>query len=422
MVNMIKAHWENNERLKAAFPEIVPEFNKTRWSDHCAQVARSIKATEGTYTAVGVGGSVISQHFDMILEDDLIYANKDDFTGQELMPNQEDIENAVGWHKLAFSLLVDPKRSCIFNRGTRWAPHDLIAYIREHETHYTCMEITSTVGGKWPIDDEQVDCVWPERYDKEALEQIRDTQGPKIFETQYLNRPRAGEDVTFDASYLKVHDSLEEFPYYLKWSTYVDLAGWSDKKRQARNVILTGAKDENNHLWIGRIDCGRFNPSEVIAKFKEHQKQFNSRVKIEEIQYQRAIRHFAKLDMENDGDFYNIEALPYDGRKDAKNLRIQGLEPVVRNGAFHILRSMKSLKSEMEDYPYSTTVDILDCCGYLLRHSAASKPVESVDPEHPFSIASIEREIKERTGSNNNYPFKLQLSQGDSDNGSTITF
>ena len=226
------------------------------------------------------------------------------------MPSQEDIDNAIGWHRLSFSLLVDPKKSTIFNVGTRWAPHDLIAYIREHETNYACFEINSTEDQMWPVLSDN-DCTWPERYDKEALEHIRETQGNKMFETQYLNRPRAGEDVAFEVDYLNRHPNLDEYPMRgAEFLTVVDLAGWSDKKRVARNCVLTGFKDQNHHIWIVRVDVGRWNPSEVIKMFKDHQKQFNSRVIIEEVQYQRSIRHFAKLDMETDGDFYDIEPIP----------------------------------------------------------------------------------------------------------------
>jgi hypothetical protein len=667
MINTIKRHWESNDRLKAAFPELIPDFNKTRWSDHCAEIKRSIKATEGTYTAVGVGGSVISQHFDWIHEDDLIYAKKDDFTGQELMPSQEDIDNAIGWHKLTFSLLVDPKRSCMFNVGTRWAPHDLIDYIQSNEEHYNCLELTCTKGGLWPVSSDK-ECLWPERYDRKTLEHIRSSQGPKIFEcfpqeapilmsdwtvkpisevklgdevvgftkgfnkfksslskatvnlvekmekevvkitlasgkvirctadhpwytakwdkthkpylparvggqllmvydmkepslaemldyrylaglidgegacshgsiaigqskwanpdvyagiesvlarlslsykistvnpydshtlrnktivrglgqsfvlhggrqvkadiirfgkpakanrilktiwgnpyhpikgrdkvisiepdgvetvyaigtttenyvaygfatknTQYLNRPRAGEDVTFDCSMLNKYDSIREYPTEnVEWYTFVDLAGWNDNKRLARNCVLTGFKARNNHLYVGRVDVGRWNPSEVISKFKEHQKQFNSRVYIEEVQYQRAIRHFAKLDMENKGDFYHIEPIPYDGRKNAKDLRIQGLEPLVKNGAMHVLYSHKDLIQEMEDYPYGTTKDILDCATFLHRHASESGTMfsQGADFVDPFSREGLEEEFYRRGSTGFPYPFELQL-------------
>jgi hypothetical protein len=410
MVFKIKQEWMHNERLQTAFPELVPDFNKTRWSDHVAEVVRTINATEGTYTAVGVGGSVISQHFDHILEDDLVYARKDDFTGQELMPSQEDIDNAIGWHKLSFSLLANPKTGCIDNTGTRWAPQDMINYIRKFEKQYACMELACTKDAQWPVvDDSQ--CIWPERYDVKTLETICHAQGMRIFETQYLNRPRATEDIVFKKEDVVIHSSLEEYPSNLEYSSIVDLAGWGDSKGTARNVVLTGAVDEKNHVWISRLDVRRMNPTEVIDVFKSHSRTFKSRIWIEEIQYQRAIRHFSRQEMERTGESFIQERLPYDGRKDAKNLRIRALEPIVSNGFLHILSTMSTLLEELEFYPHSKTVDILDCLGYLIR--VAKKPISAPVNTYvnPFSMGEIEKELKKRGSGITNLPFDVQLSQ-----------
>lgn len=665
MVNKIKSEWMNNDRLKAAFPELIPDFNKTRWADSCAEVRRRLSATEGTYTAIGVGGSVVSQHFDHIIEDDLIYAKKDDFTGMELMPNQEDIDKAIGWHKLTHSLFVHPQVSSIDNVGTRWAPHDLVDYIRKNESQYQCFEITATEDSSWPIYDD-TSCVWPERFNKVVLDQLRDSQGAKIFEcfpaqapilmsdwsmkpiseivvgdevvgiaqgygkykscltkatvnlvesmekevvkitlesgkvicctadhpwytgrtdqthkpylpariggrlmsvydvkeltneqlrdyrylaglvdgegackhgsiaigqskyanpevyagiinvverlgipykvstvnpnethvlrnkviarglaqaivlgggrqvkgdlirfgkpakssqilntiwkrashpirgtdkvvsiepddvqtvyaigtttgnyvaygfatknTQYLNRPRAGEDVTFDATLVNRHDDLSSYPRS-QYVTIVDLASWKETKKICNNVILTGCKDQRNHLWIARVDAGHYTPSEVIDRIKLHQKQFNSRVRVEEVGYQIALRHFARKDMESsvDSQVYNIDPLPSDNRKGAKDLRIQALEPVVRQGMLHCLHSHKGFIGELEDYPYSATKDILDCVGFLWRHSAPlAQIIEDKDPA-PFTFEGIMRDLEEKSNSVHALPFDIQL-------------
>ncbi len=400
MIHKIKSEFENNDRLQAAFPELIPDFNKTRWSDHCAEIVRKVNATEGTWTAVGVGGSVISQHFDHILEDDLVYAKKDDFTGQELMPSQEDIDNAIGWHKLTFSLFSDPNTSTADNVGTRWAPHDLVDYIRNKEGHYQCFEITATKGAQWPIPDNSY-CIWPERYHKKSLETIRDSQGPKIFETQYLNRPRAGEDVTFDVSYIDQVPTLADFPQGLKYYTFVDLASWKDKKRICKNVILTGAKDSRNNIWVARVDAGKFNPSEVIQFMKAHKTQFNSKVMVEEVGYQVALAHFARKEMETPGsEWYNIDTIPNDNRSGAKILRIEALEPMVKNGALHILKSLKDLRQELEDYPYGVSRDIIDCLGFLWRYSTPAVEETYEQTKTPFSFESLIEEFEDRATAN----------------------
>jgi hypothetical protein len=410
MVFKIKQEWMNNERLKAAFPELVPDFNKTRWSDHVAEVVRSINATEGTYTAVGVGGSVISQHFDHILEDDLVYARKDDFTGQELMPSQEDIDNAIGWHKLSYSLLANPKTGCIDNTGTRWAPQDMINYIRRFEKQYQCMELASTRDAQWPIVD-NTQCTWPERYDKETLETICHAQGMRIFETQYLNRPRATEDIVFKREDVVIEDSFSNFPRGLEYATIVDLAGWGDSKGTARNVVLTGGIDDKHHMWIARLDARRMNPTEVIDTFKAHSRLFHSKIYVEEVQYQRAIRFFSRQEMERTGESFIQERLPYDGKKDAKNLRIRALEPVVRNRFLHVLPSMQTLLEELEFFPHSKTVDILDCMGYLLKVAKVPTLPLVQATLNPFSMEAIEKELRKNAGGIAGLPFDLQKKQ-----------
>jgi hypothetical protein len=406
MINKIKREWETNTRLRAAFPELVPDFNKTRWSDSCAQIKRPGNYTEGTYTAVGVGGSVISQHFDHIIEDDLIYAKKDDFSGQELMPSQEDIDNAIGWHKLTFSLLADPNKSTMDNVGTRWAPHDLVDYIRKNEGHYNCFEITSTIDSAWPIPDDSY-CLWPERYGVKGLEAIRASQGAKLFETQYLCRPRAGEDVTFQMGYVKKHSSISEYPSSPQYITIVDVATWKDKKRICNNVVLTGCKDENHHIWIARCSAGKYDPTELIQIIKEHQKQFNSKVMIEEVGYQVAVRFYARKEMEESGQIYVIEQLPPDNRKGAKDLRIESLEPTVRNGMFHLLETEKGFWQEMEDYPYGALKDRLDACGYLQRYTVAKGKPTPKKYVNPLMFSEVLRELEE--SSRPSLPFDVQL-------------
>jgi hypothetical protein len=166
-----------------------------------------------------------------------------------------------------------------------------------------------------------------------------------------------------------------------------------------------------HHLWIARLDARRMNPSEVIDVFKQHSRQFKSRIYIEEIQYQRAISHFSKEEMEKTGEWFHQERLPYDGRKDAKNLRIRSLEPLVSNGGLHIMSSMSSLLEELEFYPHSKTVDILDCMGYMIK--VAKAPVAAPVPTYvnQFSMEQIEKDLKKHASGLAGLPFDVQRRQ-----------
>ena len=92
----------------------------------------------------------------------------------------------------------------------------------------------------------------------------------------------------------------------------------------------------------------------------------------------------------------------------ADHLRIRGLEPVVKNGAVHVLRTMRPLISEMEDYPYGSTVDVLDCLAFLQAYAPASKSVNEQAWDNPWTIDNIEKAIRERVF-DIGYPFSPQL-------------
>jgi len=243
----------------------------------------------------------------------------------------------------------------------------------------------------------------------EVLEQIKNAQGARIYETQYRNRPRAMEDVVFDITKLQVHESRDEYPQNLTYYTAVDLAGWGDSKGTARNAVVTAARDDKNHIWVARVDVGRFNPTQVIDMYKDHSRQFNSSIYVEEIQYQAAVSFWSKEEMERTGEFFTQRRLPRESFKDAKKMRIVALEPLISNGALHILGSMKSLLEEIELYPYSKTVDILDCLGYLRKILPISHPEQPKPVYNQFAIENIEKELKSRRGSDNGLPFDVQL-------------
>lgn len=184
MIGLTRKTYESNSALQILFPEVIPvNFNKTRWSNESACINRSDQFTESTFEAAGIGGASISRHYDIIVEDDLVYAKKDDLTGKELQPNQEDIDKAIGWHKLSHSLLVPGKHTRIYNVGTRWAKHDLVDYIWRNEPSYSrfhrgCVDLRELEEkGDW----KECTPVWAEAYDIPQLQKIYDAQGSWMF-------------------------------------------------------------------------------------------------------------------------------------------------------------------------------------------------------------------------------------------------
>lgn len=106
-VRSVRSIVEQNELYHLFFPECVPVFSKVRWSDSCACLARPLDFPEGTFESAGIGSNIIRRHYNIIIEDDTVAPKKDELTGEEAMPSKDDIEKAVGFHKLTIPLLIN---------------------------------------------------------------------------------------------------------------------------------------------------------------------------------------------------------------------------------------------------------------------------------------------------------------------------
>ena len=386
MIGLIRKAYESNTAMQILFPEVIPDnFKKTRWSNQSACINRPTDFTESTFEAAGIGGSATSRHYDLILEDDLIYAKKDDFSDKELQPSQEDIDKAIGWHKIAMSLLVPGKHTRMHNVGTRWAKHDLIDYIWRNEPDYkifrrACIKLPEDVlSGEVDasgIDWRDYDPSWPEAYDHDQLRKIYNAQGSYMFSTQYLLIPISPEELLFKKSWLQIYTSREDIPKTCRVFTTVDVSEWdtgasSRKRGDCKCAILTCGWDHLNHMWIIDYDYERLNPTEVIMAAARHWKMYNPEyVGFESVYYQKSLAHFARQFME-DGKvpWMSIQQLVPEGNK-GKDLRIRGLEPLGSNRAIHCRADHIDWINEFSEYiPTSRFCkkDLLDAAAYQIQ-------------------------------------------------------
>lgn len=390
MIGLIRKTYESNIAMQILFPEVIPEnFKKQKWSNQSACINRSENATESTFEAAGIGGSSTSRHYDLIIEDDLIYANKDDFSGKELQPNQEDIDKAIGWHKIATSLLVPGKHTRIHNTGTRWAKHDLVDYIWKNEPSYAifrraCVKMPDGVlEGTAEISDVdwmELEPSWPEAYDREQLKMIAAAQGPYMFATQYLLMPMSPEELLFKPRWLQYYKHVSEVPSGARVFTTIDLSEWANdarKKSDCNSVLLSCAWFEN-HMWILGYDYGRFSPTEVILLMAKHWKLYKPEALYpESVYYQKALAHFAReyVKLGKVPPMTIRELLP-EGNK-SKDLRILGLEPLASNECIHCREDHKEFITEYSEYIPTNRLckkDLLDAAAYQIQIARPGLP------------------------------------------------
>lgn len=384
MIGLIRRTYEANTAMQIIFPDVIPEnFKKLKWSNEAACIRRPDEFTESTFEAAGIGGSSTSRHYDLIIEDDLIYANKDDFSGKELQPNQEDIDKAIGWHKIATSLLVPGKHTHIHNIGTRWAKHDLVDYIWANEPDYetfrrACVAIPDDVlSGKNSITEvawEECKPTWEGVYDHEQLRRIATAQGPYMFATQYLLMPMSPEELLFKPHWLESYEHISDVPKEIRVFTTVDLSEWDTAVRkgtECNSVVLTCGWCSNNHMWILGYDYGRFSPTEMILLMAKHWKLYKPEaIYPESVYYQKALAHFTReyIKMGKVPMMTIRELLPESNK--SKDLRIRGLEPLASNHGIHCRKEHKEFITEFTEYIPTNRLckkDLLDAAAYQIQ-------------------------------------------------------
>jgi hypothetical protein len=101
----IKTIVEKNELFRALFPEILPDESSS-WRADSACLKRPGTFPESTFEVAGTKTRVTSRHYDDIIEDDTVAPDLDDLGIDSIAPSKDQIDQAIGWHRLAVPLLA----------------------------------------------------------------------------------------------------------------------------------------------------------------------------------------------------------------------------------------------------------------------------------------------------------------------------
>jgi predicted phage terminase large subunit-like protein len=411
-LNEIKQIFEQHELFRALFPEILPT-SRGVWTKECLTVNRTLSAPEGTFEAAGTGTAVTSRHYDCIIEDDTVSPDLDAMTGIVQQPTQLEIEKAIGWHRLAYPLLLHPRRSQRIVIGTRWAERDLIGWVLEHSRQFKWMSRKAIEDGK---------VAWS-RFDQKTLDELQELVGPYMFGMLYLNEPVAAINQIFKREWLeKIY--YQNLKKGLIFCTSVDLASAKETESSDPdyNVIMTtGIRKATGDVYVARYDRTRGNPGEVIDTIFSHNKEFKSLVtRLEAISYQRTLMYWMMRRQNATGIRFYIE--PVKGLKGSKEDRIRALQPYFQAGKVHIRTSMGELERELLAFPKGAHDDLLD--GLALQvpfwdqeFRQAKKEKEEETKDNVFSGAAILDELHARVEKLHTYPADIGLMKERFENG-----
>jgi len=390
-IDEIRGHVQGNELFQLLFPEVVPNFRSklVRWSSHCACLSRPREWKEGTFEAAGAGSRIVGRHYDIIIEDDPVYPEYDQMTGQMSEPSDADIQKAIGWHDLRNPLAVDWSSLLTLIAGTRWKRYDFINHVKTHTQGLQLFERSAVENGK-PI--------FPEQYNLDVLDKIRADTSRYVFASQYLCHPVADEDIVFRPEWIHTFDRAPSVPRKV---ITVDPAISMKEKACYSALVCTGVS-ENNRRYVLDAWHGRVNAPDLVRQifgmvqrnFKEEDKYHV--VGIESVTYQQALAQFCREEMVRRNYFFTIVELQPKRQDRDKDHRIQALVPYFENGAIYIRAHMHELRRQLTDYP-GPYVDLVDALAWHLPlvRSRFPDPVLPVD-KNPFLIDNILEELRNR--------------------------
>jgi hypothetical protein len=402
----IKIHYESNDLFRTLFPEILPD-STCIWSAKLRTHKRDAGQAhgEGTYNFLGTGSALQSNHFDIIIQDDLI--------GRDTEESNLQIEDGIRYHQLlvgAFdnASISDPD---VLNDeiviGNRWAEYDLNDWIRENESYFNITS-HSALGGCCDKHPDGIP-IFPEEFSVKKLGTYKTRQGPYIYSCQFENRPVNQDTRTFKDSWLRFyhfkkingtiyieHEQKKGFPdvpdvnvnNLLRYMvvdpkhkqvktrcnhgivlTGIDSLSMNEKKRNFRLLSDDESNEPNNtsrkyilDTWSDSADFSLF----IAAIYDLADKWKLNKFWLEVVGAQTYLKYHIEQENERNKRFLDVEELKTSTAANAKDNRITAMVPYFKNGEIWVRRDHTQLLREYETYPTRSNrpIDLLDLLGY----------------------------------------------------------
>jgi len=342
-VREARGHLERNPIFRALFGDLVGP----KWTDRelIVSVRRRI-AKEPTIFVTGVGGALVSRHFDLIICDDIV--------DEENSRTESRREKLRTWFfKVMLPCLEPEGRLGII--GTRYHYRDLYGYLMETGFVPSVTIIRAIdAEGKSP---------WPEKFPVKRLERIRREAGTVIFNAQYQNDTEAMKGAVFKEKWLRFYGMV---PETLRIFQGVDLS----IARHAGSdyfALVTIGVDEWENIYV--LDCyqARLSFRQQTAAILERFRRFDPiRVAIESNAYQAA-------QVERVRELGVVRAAKVFTTRD-KLSRAWKLSALFEDGRVLLGRNMHELVDQLLTFPQCEHDDLFDALDIAVGISASHGP------------------------------------------------
>lgn len=340
--------------------QVYGKFESEIWNQEEFVIAqRTAPLVAPTFMAAGIQKTLTSQHFDLIIADDLVEPDN--------VRTKEQREKVYEFYLSLFDLLEPDGRMVVI--GTRYHQDDLYAKIlEENATHKNwSIFVRSCYNPDGSV-------LFPEKFSHDQLDDIK-KKSFYHFSTQYLNDPIDPENADFRTEWIKYYDPAQPHPSSLYLT--IDPAISLDRNADFSAFIVAGMFNDRRIRVVDSVHR-RLVPSELVDQVFDLVKKWRlHRVGIETFAFQKTLKYDIQRQQRERGVFFSIDELGkrHSGRGEqvlSKEARIRRLQPYFEQGLFEIRSDMAELRDELLAFPRGRHDDLIDALSYQLDYLVPS--------------------------------------------------
>ena len=304
----------------------------------------------GSIRLVGASGSITGQDADYLILDD-IYKGFEDITPSLL-------DKKINWFKTMITQRLEVHSKLIILH-TRWHSDDLQGYLKaEHFEDYKFIEYSAIKPDGSPL--------WPQRFNTEFLNNIKETMGERLFSSIYQQQPLDETGDFFDIGKIIWHDEPFREPHQMKvrsWDLAYSDATKGDLNDYSASVLMYRVNE--NHYAITDLIHGQYGDNVKHQIINTARKDRNDTHIIIETGTSGGASEFLFNEYKQYlGGFYCQQSKPVGSKQD----RAFPLQQAILDGKIHVHLTNPELKrvfiQQFKAFPFVKHDDIVDCVSY----------------------------------------------------------
>lgn len=394
-VLIANAVWDNSRKfLRTIQKHLIPgsllsqafgNFQSEHWNqDECTIRQRTAILDAPTWATTGIEKEQTSQHYDLIIADDLV--------ARENVGTPEQRQKVKLYYKDLLDLL-EPDGTLVVI-GTRWHQDDLYSKLIEDGGWDNFIRTAYT-------DETRTNVVFPQKFSLEYLDSLRKSKGAYEFSAQYLNNPIDESAADFKAQWVKHYDPTTPHPSHLYLT--VDPAISLSRDADYSAMVVAGMFSNRKIRVVDRVHT-RCVPSELIDNLFALVKKWGlHRVGIETFAFQKTLKYTIQEEQRKRGVFFSIDELGkrHQGKGEpvfSKEARIRRLQPYFEQGLIEIRSDMQDLADELLSFPRGRHDDLIDALAYQLDYLIPSSISVEASFKHQFTFSERLKAAQNRQG------------------------